>query len=386
MQNNINVLWEQYYHTTPLTFWEFVQKFELLKSLFPCVENALKKFDKLSKNLSTYPSEIYIQGAVGIGKGVYCTLIFLYRIYLFLLLKDPYEALHLAPSVPIHAVFIGPRANQTLKGIVNFIESAGSTVFGITQILSVSESTRTMIINYSSEPNLINFWAEKGMNNEITFRSKYGNSISLKVIKSAADLIGTQPLISYFESSDSDLYKSLINRVGDRLGLAEKIMFSTIIVDKEPNNLYSDILDQTIQEKENCINTLVERFVPLFYKDCYTAEDKLKVESCYKISLDSGKIVKANTDTDGSNWVKFPKMWNNINLFEKASENPEVFIRDIIGLPILAPFSCEYKITDALSALQTVRKLIKGYNMQMTFEKNGFYLSVPELDTKLKVY
>lgn len=79
-------------------------------------------------------------------------------------------------------------------------------------------------------------------------------------------------------------------------------------------------------------------------------------------------------------------MWNNINLFEKASENPEVFIRDIIGLPILAPFSCEYKITDALSALQTVRKLIKDYNMQMTFEKNGFYLSVPELDTKLKVY
>lgn len=386
MQNNTKVLWEQYYHTTPLTFWEFVQEFKSLKSLFPCIENALKKFDKLSKNLSTYPSEIYIQGAAVIGKGVYCTLIFLYRIYLFLLLKDPYEALHLAPSVPIHAVFIGPRANQTLKGIVNFIESAGSTVFGITQILSVSESTRTMIINYSSESNLINFWAEKGMNNEITFRSKYGNSISLKVIKSAADLIGTQPLISYFESSDSDLYKNLINRVSSRLGLAEKMMFSTIIVDKEPNNLYSDILDQIIQEKENCINTLVERFVPLFYKDCYTEEDKLKVESCYKISLNSGKIVKANTDTDGSNWVKFPKMWNNINLFEKASENPEVFIRDIIGLPILAPFSCEYKITDALSALQTVRKLIKDYNMQMTFEKNGFYLSVPELDTKLKVY
>ena len=386
MQNNTKVLWEQYYHTTPLTFWEFVQEFKSLKSLFPCIENALKKFDKLSKNLSTYPSEIYIQGAAVIGKGVYCTLIFLYRIYLFLLLKDPYEALHLAPSVPIHAVFIGPRANQTLKGIVNFIESAGSTVFGITQILSVSESTRTMIINYSSESNLINFWAEKGMNNEITFRSKYGNSISLKVIKSAADLIGTQPLISYFESSDSDLYKNLINRVSSRLGLAEKMMFSTIIVDKEPNNRRKHHFDQIIQEKENCINTLVERFVPLFYKDCYTEEDKLKVESCYKISLNSGKIVKANTDTDGSNWVKFPKMWNNINLFEKASENPEVFIRDIIGLPILAPFSCEYKITDALSALQTVRKLIKDYNMQMTFEKNGFYLSVPELDTKLKVY
>ena len=85
MQNNTKVLWEQYYHTTPLTFWEFVQEFKSLKSLFPCVENALKKFDKRSENLSTYPSEIYVQGAVGIGKGVYCSLIFLYRIYLFLL-------------------------------------------------------------------------------------------------------------------------------------------------------------------------------------------------------------------------------------------------------------------------------------------------------------
>ena len=84
MQNNTKVLWEQYYHTTPLTFWEFVQEFKSLKSLFPCVENALKNFDKKSQNFYTYPSEIYVQGAVGIGKGVYCTLIFLYRIYLFL--------------------------------------------------------------------------------------------------------------------------------------------------------------------------------------------------------------------------------------------------------------------------------------------------------------
>lgn len=121
MQNNTKVLWEQYYHTTPLTFWEFVQEFKSLKSLFPCVENALKKFDKRSENLSTYPNEIYVQGAVGIGKGVYCSLIFLYRIYLFLLLKDPCEVLHLAPSAPIHAVFIGHRADQTLKGIINFI-------------------------------------------------------------------------------------------------------------------------------------------------------------------------------------------------------------------------------------------------------------------------
>ena len=58
----------------------------------------------------------------------------------------------------------------------------------------------------------------------------------------------------------------------------------------------------------------------------------------------------------------------------------------LLGLPAEPPFSKEYKVTDSLSALQTVRKLIKDYNMQMTFDKDGFYLSIPETDAKLKVY
>ena len=386
MQNNTKVLWEQYYHTTPLTFWEFVQEFKSLKSLFPCVENALKKFDKRSENLSTYPSEIYVQGAVGIGKGVYCSLIFLYRIYLFLLLKDPYEVLHLTPSVPIYAVFIGHRADQTLKGIINFIESAGSTIFDITQVVSTSKSAETMVINYSSNQSLPEFWAKRELNGGITFKSKYGNSISLRVIKTAADLIATQPLISYFESSDPDMYKNLIHRVNSRLGLAEKLMFSTIIVDKYPNNLYSDLLDQVIQEKENCTNALVERFVPIFYKGCFTELDKCKIESAYKICLSTGKIEKVQDYTSDGHWVRFPMKWNGMDLLEKATKDPENFIRDILGLPVESPFSKEYKVTDSLSALQTVRKLIKDYNMQMTFDKDGFYLSISETDAKLKVY
>lgn len=305
---------------------------------------------------------------------------------MFLLLKDPYEALHLAPSVPIYAVFIGHRADQTLKGIINFIESAGSTIFGITQVVSTSKSAETMVINYSSNQSLPEFWAKRELNGGITFKSKYGNSISLKVIKTAADLIATQPLISYFESSDPDMYKNLIHRVNSRLGLAEKLMFSTIIVDKYPNNLYSDLLDQVIQEKENCTNTLVERFVPIFYKDCSTELDKCKIESAYKICLSTGKIEKVQDYTNNNHWVRFPMKWNGMDLLEKATKDPENFIRDVLGLPVESPFSKEYKVTDSLSALQTVRKLIKDYNMQMTFDKDGFYLSIPEIDAKLKVY
>ena len=182
------------------------------------------------------------------------------------------------------------------------------------------------------------------------------------------------------------MYKNLIHRVNSRLGFAEKLMFSTIIVDKYPNNLYSDLLDQVIQEKENCTNTLVERFVPIFYKDCSTELDKCKIESAYKICLSTGKIEKVQDYTNNNHWVRFPMKWNGMDLLEKATKDPENFIRDILGLPVESPFSKEYKVTDSLSALQTVRKLIKDYNMQMTFDKDGFYLSIPEIDAKLKVY
>ena len=252
--------------------------------------------------------------------------------------------------------------------------------------MPTSESAETMVINYSSNQSLPEFWAKRELNGGITFKSKYGNSISLKVIKTAADLIATQPLISYFESSDPDMYKNLIHRVNSRLGLAEKLMFSTIIVDKYPNNLYSDLLDQVIQEKENCTNTLVERFVPLFYRDCATKLDKYKIETAYKICLSTGEIKKVQDYTENGHWVYFPIKWNGIDLFEKATKDPESFIKDILGLPVEHPLSKEYKVTDSLCALQTVKKLIKDYNMQMTFDKEGFYLSIPNTDAKLKVY
>lgn len=387
MQNNTKVLWEQYYHTTPLTFWEFVQEFKSLKSLFPCVENALKNFDKKSQNFYTYPSEIYVQGAVGIGKGVYCTLIFLYRIYLFLLLKEPYRVLEFAPSVSIHAIFIGRHADQMIKGIVNFIESAESTIFSSIHTISATESYEETIADYTPEDaKSIKFWVKRGLDGSYSFGSKYGHSITLKIVRTASDLIGLQPVISYFENADYDMYNSLMTRIKNRLGIGNKIMFSTVIIDKYPNNLYSDLLDQTIQEKEYATNTLVERFVPLFYKDCSTELDKCKIESAYKICLSTGEIKKVQDYTSDGHWVRFPMKWNGMDLLEKATEDPENFIRDILGLPVESPFSKEYKVTDSLSALQTVRKLIKDYNMQMTFDKDGFYLSIPETDAKLKVY
>lgn len=387
MQNAIDVLWENFYYTKPLTFWEFVQEFKSLKSLFPCVKDALKRFDESTKTLSTYPSEVYVQGAMGIGKGVYCYLVFLYRIYLFLLLKEPHRLMSWSPSAEIGAVVIGPRADETLKGIINFIQSAGSTTFEILSTTSKVNSTKTSRINNTRKADCWIYYDKKG---NPVFESKYENRLVFRAATHQGALIGLQPAVSYFESDDYDLYCSLVKRVNTRFGLQNKALFSTIIVDKFPNNLYSDLLDQTIKEKEKEANVLVERFVYYFYKNVEN-EEFWKDKHDYMIDPDTGKVERTNAkNVEGLNWICFPEIYKTttgeMNLYEMAKKDPEAFIRDILGLPLTTPLLKEYKVTDELSALQTVRKLIKDYHIKITYGNDGMYLAIDEVNTKIKVY
>lgn len=391
MQNAIDVLWENFYYTKPLTFWEFVQEFKSLKSLFPCVKDALKRFDESTKMLSTYPSEIYVQGAVGIGKGVYCYLVFLYRVYLFLLLKEPHKLMSWAPSAEIGAVVIGPRADETLKGIVNFIQSAESNIFGIGHEYENNDKKVVSEIVWSTkDENTTDLWLEKGLDGKFYFKAKNGNKLVFEAVTNQVGLMGLQPAINYFESDDYDLYCSLVTRVQARFGLQNKVLFSTIIVDKFPNNLYSDLLDQTIKEKEKEANVLVERFVYYFYKNVEN-EEFWKDKHDYMIDPDTGKVERKDAENvEGLNWICFPGIYKSttceMNLYEMAKKNPEAFIKDILGLPLTTPLSKEYKVTDELSALQTVRKLIKDYHIKITYGNDGMYLAIDEVNTKIKVY
>lgn len=391
MQNAIDVLWENFYYTKPLTFWEFVQEFKSLKSLFPCVKDALKRFDESTKMLSTYPSEIYVQGTVGIGKGVYCYLVFLYRVYLFLLLKEPRKLMSWSPSTEIGAVVIGPKSDEILKGIVNFIQSTESNIFGIGHEYENNDKKVVSEIVWSTKDETVtDLWLEKGLDGRFYFKAKNGNKIVFEAVTNQGGLMGLQPAISYFESDDYDLYCSLVTRVQARFGLQNKVLFSTIIVDKFPNNLYSDLLDQTIKEKEKEANVLVERFVYYFYKDVEN-EEFWKDKHDYMIDPDTGKVERKDAENvEGLNWICFPGIYKSttgeMNLYEMAKKNPEAFIKDILGLPLTTPLSKEYKVTDELSALQTVRKLIKDYHIKITYGNDGMYLAIDEVNTKIKVY
>jgi len=68
-----------------------------------------------------------------------------------------------------------------------------------------------------------------------------------------------------------------------------------------------------------------------------------------------------------------------------AFEDPKRFVNEILGEPIPNPYKMTIEVSDALGALQTARKLILDYRMQFTFDRDGSYLAIPELNTKIKL-
>lgn len=380
MQNTTNVLWENFYRTKPLTFWEFVQDFKDLKPLFPCVESALKDFDESSKKL---PREIYVQGAVGIGKGVYCYFVLLYKIYLFLLLKNPSEIFSHAPSTEYSAIFAGLHAEDVFNGLLNFIQATGSKIFCLAHVTENSKDYfEDLRIDYGQPDSPVEFWIKKDLEGKYWFQSKFGNKLEAVIVHGDRDIIGRQPVISYLAEPDYELYRKVDLRVSARFF---SLPFTAIIVDKAPNNLYTDVLDQIIKEKENDPIAVVERFCPLFYRDCKTVEDILKMKHPYVINDLTGEVRNRDDESiSGLNWSCFPEKWGQLDLYKMAKTNPEAFIRDILGEPLPGPLSTEYKVSDAISAMNTIKNLINNYHIQIQFGSEGMFLYTAD-EGKIKV-
>lgn len=377
MQNTTNVLWENFYYTRPLTFWEFVQDFKDLKPLFPCIESALKDFDEDSKK---FPREIYVQGATGIGKGVYCYFVLLYKIYLFLLLKNPSEVFSHAPETVYSVLFAGSHSEDVFNGLLHFIQSTGSGLFCLTHVTGTSINfVEDIKIDYARPDSQVDFWVKKDQEGKYWFQSSFGNKLEAVIVHGDCDIIGRQPAISYLTDTDYELYRKVEMRVAARFF---NLPFTTIIVDKAPNNLYTDVLDQIIKEKENDPIAVVERFCPLFYRDCKTIEDILGMRHPYVINTLTGEV--KNRDDEGIsdlNWSCFPEKWGQLDLYKMAKTNPEAFIRDILGEPLPGPLSKEYKVSDTLSAMNTIKNLINNYHIQIQFGSEGMFLRADDVGT-----
>lgn len=409
MQSKIAALWETYYIKKPLTFWEFVEKQTNLKQLFGCIEIALKSYEKEFERNPYKVTEVYASGAVGIGKGVYAYMIVAYRLYLAMLLKNPKEEIFkFAPSSELSCMFAGEHCDGKLIGFLHFLQGIQNPE----DPLFVFEEGKQLV----KFTNAIVIYEDENGKYSAHFNE---NKIAFRTAKSVAELIGTNPLIVDY---DADLYETSIamrfleqiqNRMRSRFG-SLKDLLTCLLIEKSPNNLYNDLIDQHIWkiEKEykdlglNESKYLVERFVPIYMKNVKTANDLNQLpKNTHFIDISNG-IIGCIEDLESyikqhpsSNIREFPASVQQTfteestkkvfvkedNLLDLAREDPKRFVNEVLGEPIPNPYKTTIEVKDALGALQTVRKLIVDYQMQFTFDKEGVYLAIPELNTKLKV-
>ncbi len=412
MQSKIAALWESYYIKKPLTFWEFVEKQTNLKSLFGCIEIALKSYEKEFERNPCKVTEVYASGAVGIGKGVYAYMIVAYRLYLAMLLKNPKKDIfQIAPTCELSCMFAGGHCDEKLIGFLHFlqgIQSPEDPLFVFEEGKQLVKFTNAIVI-YKDENGK---YSAHFNENEIAFRTA----------KSVAELLGTNPLIVDY---DTDLYETatamrfleqIQRRMKSRFGPLKDLL-TCLLVEKSPNNLYNDLIDQHIWkiEKEymdqglNESKYLVERFVPIYMKNVKTANDlKQLPKNTHFIDLLNGEVgeiwyfdtyVSRHPKNDIREFPANGKQYtfanqgvsevfvkeNDTELFDLAFEDPKRFVNEILGEPIPNPYKITIEVSDALGALQTARKLILDYQMQFTFDRDGAYLAIPELNTKIKI-
>lgn len=410
MQSKIAALWESYYIKKPLTFWEFVEKQTNLKSLFGCIEIALKSYEKEFERNPYKVTEVYASGAVGIGKGVYAYMIVAYRLYLAMLLKNPKEEIFkFAPSNELSCMFAGGHCDEKLIGFLHFLQGIQNPE----DPLFVFEEGKQLV----KFTNAIVIYEDENGKYSAHFNE---NKIAFRTAKSVAELIGTNPLIVDY---DADLYETSMamrfleqiqNRMRSRFG-SLKDLLTCLLVEKSPNNLYNDLIDQHIWkiEKEykdlglNESKYLVERFVPIYMKNVKTANDLNQLpKNTHFIDILNGEVgeiwyfdtyVSRHPKNDirefpangrqytftGSSEI-FVKE-NDTELLDLAFEDPKRFVNEILGEPIPNPYKMTIEVSDALGALQTARKLILDYQMQFTSDRDGAYLAIPELNTKIKI-
>lgn len=375
MQSKITALWEPCYIKRPLTFWEFVERQTKLVRLFTCVENALKIYERDFEKIPCKVSEVYVTGASGVGKGVYTYLIIAYRLYLTLLLKNPKEdVFQIAPTCELSCVFIGLCSSEKLTMFLHFLREIQDDK---NPIFTFDENTNSNNIHIFQNSNGI-------------YVARYGdNEITFKAVKAMSSFLGINPVIVDYDADAYDtvtamsFLKQIQERMNARLGFF-KNLFSCLIVEKSPNNLYNDLVNQYIERTFY----LVERFVPIYLRDI---DPNQFPKNTHFIDLLNGTVDKIeNLDTyvsehSENNIRQFPDKVNQMNLLELAIKNPKEFVNDILGESIPIPYKIPNESREKLNILQSVRRMIIENQIQFTFDEDGSYLSISGLDTKIKL-
>ncbi len=353
--------WETYFTEKPLSFNEFVDTYRRKDAIYPHI---LKTVDEISKQPSKL--EYFIQGFIGSGKSTLINLLFAYKVYLYLILKSAQDFYNVAASTKLCAVFYTPN-NKSASFMVNSLMQTLTDLPFFKKVRTLKECfdyKETAIYTTAYPDNLLTFM-------------KGDNVLHVVSAKNESDIVGINPIFGVLTELDNvkqqgipvesvfNFYQKLSWRIDSRC--CGKL--SAIIVEKAPDNYYEDALDRYIYEIKDPSKMVIlfHRFWEVFKdRDSDAAIDStFNITTCSVVEKGQGVFTR---DT----FVKFPSVFQGINLLEFARKNPEKFLRDYIGMPVFIRMNSE-----TFKVMKDIVGKIHKYNLEVCIKNGNAYLECP---------
>lgn len=353
--------WETYFTEKPLSFNEFVDTYRRKDAIYPHI---LKTVDEISKHPSKL--EYFIQGFIGSGKSTLINLLFAYKVYLYLILKSAQDFYNVTASTKLCAVFYTPN-NKSASFMVNSLMQTLTDLPFFKKVHTLKECfdyKETAIYTTAYPDNLLTFM-------------KGDNVLHVISAKNESDIVGINPIFGVLTELDNakqqgipvesifNFYQKLSWRIDSRC--CGKL--SAIIVEKAPDNYYEDALDRYIYEIKD-----PSKMVILFHRFWEVFKDRdpdAAIDSTFNITT-CGVVEKGQGVFTRDNLVKFPSVFQGINLLEFARKNPERFLRDYIGMPVFIRTNSE-----TFKVMKDIVGKIHKYNLEVCIKNGNAYLECP---------
>lgn len=352
--------WETYFIEKPLSFNEFVDTYTDKEVVYPHI---LKTIDEISSQPSKH--EFFIQGFVGSGKTTLIYLLLAYKIYLYLILKSATSYYGVVPTAKLSMVIFAPDKKTASLTVFAFMRVIEGIPF-FKKIRSLRD-----FLDYCGA-----MYTTSYTDDLLTFR-RSDNILHVIAAKDENDLIDTNPIFGVLtelgsltkEGITADQIFSFYQKLSWRIESRCRGKFSTIIVEKNPSDVYDDIIDQIMYTTRDPGKMVI--FYHYYWQVFKDKDPDAKIDSTFNIT--TCQVVEKEEDIlPGDNFVKFPSIFNCTNLLELARSNPKQFLRDIIGMPTAIESH-----SDTLDIMKDIADTIHKNSLEICIKNSGVYLECP---------
>lgn len=356
--------WEKYFTEKPLSFKGFVEIYQQKEKIFPHI---LEKINVISNNPQYI--EFFIQGFVGSGKSTLIYLLTAYKVYLFLLLKSPHELYGLSDDGKFFVMFYLPDKRYAELLIYAFINLLKDFPF-FKEVKNLQEP--------DLDNNVISFKTFES-DDLLTFK-KHNTFLHVKAAKNKYDLYGACVIMCIISEigplrkrgvSSSEIFKFYKN-VKHLIKSRYSGPVNAIIVDKDPDNYYTDVFDRYISEHVQDSPTEMSITFQNYWELFRNLDPDSKIDSIF--NLTTCRVVDNMDDVlPGDNFIRFPSIFNNVNFLDKAKKCPKRFVNEVIGQPV-----CMNTCSPTYDAMVQVIDLINKHNLEISYKNGKVYLEQPD--------